>query len=183
MAREEGCLDGCYPFPSDATRRALLSGQDVWKEQTLFDDTWGEVVLMSGLPGTGKDTWIARNIPDLPMISLDEIRRELKISPKADQGNVANIARAQAKEYLRRHRPFVWNATNITTQLRESLISLFETYHAHVRIVYLETDWQMLLERNRSREAVVPQDAIEAMLGKMTVPEAHEARKVEWICL
>ena len=38
-------------------------------------------------------------------------------------------------------------------------------------------------ERNRSREAVVPQDAIEAMLGKMTVPEAHEARKVEWICL
>ena len=183
LAREEGCLDGCYPFPSDATRRALLSGQDVWKEQTLFDDTWGEVVLMSGLPGTGKDTWIARNIPDLPMISLDEIRRELKISPKAEQGTVANIARAQAKEYLRRHRPFVWNATNITTQLRESLISLFETYHARVRIVYLETDWQTLLERNRSREAVVPQDAIEAMLGKMTLPEAHEARQVEWICL
>ena len=117
------------------------------------------------------------------MISLDNIRRERKISPKAEQGQVGNIAREQAKEYLRRHQPFVWNATNITTQLRESLISLFETYHARVRIVYLETDWQTLLERNRSREAVVPQDAIEAMLGKMTVPEAHEARKVEWICL
>ena len=52
-----------------------------------------------------------------------------------------------------------------------------------MRIVCLETDWQMLLERNRSREAVVPQAAIEAMLGKMAVPEAHEARQVEWICL
>ena len=40
----------------------------------------------------------------------------------------------------------------------------------------------MQLELNRSREAVVPQDAIEEMLGKMTVPELHEARKVEWIC-
>ena len=52
-----------------------------------------------------------------------------------------------------------------------------------MRIVYLETDWQTLLERNRSREAVVPQDAIEAMLGKMTVPEAHEARHVDWLCV
>ena len=183
LAKEEGCLDGCYTFPSDATRRAMLSGQEVWKEQELYDDTWGQVILMSGLPGTGKDTWIARNFPYMPMISLDEIRRERKISPKAEQGLVANIAREQAKEYLRRHQPFVWNATNITTQMRESLVGLFETYHARVRIVYLETDWQTLLERNGTREAIVPQAAIEAMLGKMTVPEPQETRKVEWICL
>lgn len=183
LAKEEGCLDGCYSFPSVATHRAFLSGQGVWKDQEIFDDTWGEVILMSGLPGTGKDTWIARNIPNLPMISLDEIRRDRKISPTAAQGMVANIAREQAKEYLRRHQPFVWNATNITTQLRESLVSLCETYHARVRIVYLETEMETLLERNGSREAVVPQAAIEAMLGKMTLPEAYEARLIDWICL
>ena len=183
LAKEEGCLDGCYAFPSDATRRALFCGQDVWKEQTLFDETWGEVILISGLPGTGKDTWIARNIPNLPTISLDEILRERKISPKEEQGLVANIAREQSKEYLRRHQPFVWNATNITSQMRESLVGLCETYHAHVRIVYLETDWQTLLKRNGSREAVVPQAAIEAMLCKMTLPEAYEARLIDWICL
>jgi len=136
---------------------------------------------MSGLPGTGKDTWIKQNKPDLPMISLDDIRRAKKISPTAAQGKVANIAREQAKEYLRQHQPFVWNATNVTAQMRESLISLFETYHAHVRIVYLETSWQTLLERNRSREDAVPQSVIEEMMGKMTLPEACEARKVEWL--
>ena len=115
------------------------------------------------------------------MISLDDIRRTNKISPTAAQGKVANIAREQAKEYLRQHQPFVWNATNITAQMRESLISLFETYHAHVRVVYLETDWQTLLERNCLREDIVPQSAIENMMGKITLPEAFEARKVEWV--
>lgn len=180
LAKEEGCYDTCYPFPSTYIRRAFLSGRDVWKDQELFDDCWGEVILMSGLPGTGKDTWIKNNVPGLPMISLDDIRRVNKIPPTAEQGRVANIAREQAKEYLRKHQPFVWNATNITAQMRESLISLFETYHAHVRIVYLETDWQTLLERNGSREDVVPQSVIEEMMGKMTLPEACEAGKVEW---
>ena len=136
---------------------------------------------MSGLPGTGKDTWIKNNLPDLPVISLDNIRRGNKIPPTAEQGMVANLAREQAKEYLRKHQPFVWNATNITTQMRESLVNLFETYHAHVRIVYLETDWQTLLGRNHSREDIVPQPVIESMLGKMVLPEAYEASKVEWL--
>lgn len=182
LAKEEGCYEACYPFPSPHTRRAFLSGRDVWKEQDLFDDTWGEVILMSGLPGTGKDLWIRHHLPQLPMISLDEIRRAHKISPTEEQGRVANMGRDQAKEYLRKHQPFVWNATDFTTQMRESLISLFETYHAHVRIVYLETAWPTLLERNRSREEVVPQAVIEKMLGKLVVPQAHESRVVEWWC-
>lgn len=181
LAKEEGCYDTCYPFPSTYTRRAFLGGRDVWKNQELFDDCWGEVILMSGLPGTGKDTWIKNNVPDLPMISLDDIRRTNKIPPTAEQGKVANIAREQAKEYLRRRQSFVWNATNITAQMRESLVSLFETYHARVRIVYLETDWQSLLERNSSREDCVPQSIVEGMLGKMVLPEAYEARNVEWL--
>lgn len=181
LAKEEECYESCYPFPSSYTRRAFFAGHDIWKEQEMYDDTWGEVILMSGLPGTGKDTWIMDNLSDLPVISLDDIRRANKISPTAEQGKVANLAREQAKEYLRQHQSFVWNATNITAQMRESLISLFETYHARVRIVYLETDWNTLLDRNHSREYVVPQDKIEDMLGKLVLPEVYEANKVEWL--
>ena len=177
LAKEEGCYESYFSFPSPYTKRAHLAGRDVWKEQELYDDTWGEVIL----PGTGKDTWIKNNLPDFPVISLDNIRKANKIPATAEQGLVANLAREQAKEYLRKHQPFVWNATNITTQMRESLISLFETYHAHVRIVYLETDWDTLLDRNRSRDNVVPQPVIEKMLGKLVLPEAYEATNVEWL--
>lgn len=183
LAKEEGCYDSCYTFPSSYTQRAFLAGRDIWKDQELYDDTWGEVILMSGLPGTGKDTWIKKNLPEFPIISLDEIRRANKISPTAEQGKVANLAREQAKDYLRKHQPFVWNATNITTQMRESLDSLFETYHANVRIAYLETEWNTLLVRNHSREDVVTQSVIEKMLGKLVLPEAYEARTVEWWCI
>lgn len=183
LAKEEGCYELCYPFPSDHTRRAYLDGRDVWKSQGLHDDTWGTVYIMSGLPGTGKDTWIQLNLSDIPMVSLDEIRRERKISPTDNQGFVANLAKEQAKEYLRRHQSFVWNATDLTPAMRHQLVSLFEGYKARVNIIYLETDWQTLLERNRSREAVVPQTAIETMLGKLIPSELHEAAQVDWICV
>lgn len=183
LAKEEGCFDAPYPFPSELTRRAFLDGKDIWKDQTLHDDTWGEVVLMSGLPGTGKDTWIQQNLPDIPMVSLDDIRSAYKIAPTAPQGFVANLAKEQAKEYLRHHQPFVWNATNLTTDSRRKLISLFESYKAHVRIVYLETEWQTQLARNASRPDEVPASVIASMLTKLTPPEASEVAKVEWIAI
>lgn len=181
MAKEEQCFDGCFRFPSDFTMRSYLKGRDVWKNQALYDDTWGTVYMMSGLPGTGKDTWIRQNLPGIPMISLDEIRRQHRISPTDNQGLVANLAKEQAKEYLRRHQPFVWNATNLTQSTRQPLVELFENYKARVNIVYLETDWQTLLDRNSSREAMVPQSVIESMLGKLVLPEAHEASRVDWL--
>lgn len=181
LAKEEDCHESCYPFPSPHIRRAYLDGRDVWKSQQLHDDTWSTVYLMSGLPGTGKDTWIRENLPDIRMVSLDDIRRERRISPIDNQGLVANLAKEQAKKYLRKHQPFVWNATNLTSTMRQQLISLFEGYKARVNIIYLETDWQTLLERNRSREDAVPQSAIESMLGKLTPPQAYEATQVDWI--
>lgn len=181
LAKEEGCLDSCFSFPSDHTMRTFLSGKDVWKDQQLYDDTWGTVCLMCGLPGTGKDTWIGKNLPDIPMISLDAIRCERKISPTKNQGYIANLAKEQAKEYLRRHQAFVWNATNITRAMRQQLVALFESYKASVRIIYLETDLQTLLSRNSSRKDAVPVPVIESMLGKLELPEVHEAARVDWI--
>lgn len=182
LAKEEGCYDGPYPFPTAQTRHAFLAGRDVWKDQKIHDDTWGEVILMSGLPGTGKDTWISHNCPELPVVSLDDIRRARRIPPTAPQGLVANIAKEQAREHLRRHEPFVWNATNLTESTRRQLIALMESYRARVHVVYLETDWQTQHERNASRPApaVVPPPVIASMLAKLAPPLPAEARTVIW---
>lgn len=179
-AQECGCLDAPYPFPSDHTKYAYLSGREVPPEVALYDDTWGQVILLSGLPGTGKDTWIRENCPDVPMISLDEIRKELGISPKEKQGRVAEEAQERAKQLLRQKKPFVWNATNITAATRQKLISLFADYGAGVQIVYLETDSAVRRQRNLSRTQPVPEQAVTRMLSQLTLPEAREAHSVRW---
>ena len=56
------------------------------------------MVLLCGLPGTGKDTWIRENCPGMPVVSLDEIRREIKVSPAESQGPVAVEARERGKK-------------------------------------------------------------------------------------
>ncbi|MCD7820524.1 MAG: AAA family ATPase, partial [Lachnospiraceae bacterium] len=180
LAEENGILNAPGQFPSEVTKQAYLSGRQVWREQELYDDTWGEIILMSGLPGTGKDTWIHRHCGALPVISLDEIRQELRIPPTDNQGRVILEAREQAKDYLRKKQPFVWNATNLTSVIRGKQQKLFEEYHAHTRIIFLETGWERGLTQNSSREKKVPEKVIHKMLREMELPERQEARRVEW---
>ncbi len=183
LAQELGCLHGAGEYASDFTRRAYLSGRKVLPSQPLFEDCWGEVIMMCGLPGTGKDTWILKNVPDLPMVSLDDLRVKMGISPTDNQGRVVQAAQNELKVQLRRKQPFVYNATNLTADTRAKFVQLFENYGASVRIIYLETEWNENLRRNAGRKAVVPEAVIGRMLASLCLPEAMEAQTVEWLCV
>lgn len=181
QAEESLCLHGPYSFPDSHTAYAYLSGRSVPPDSPLYDDTWGEVVLLCGLPGTGKDTWTSRNLPGLPMLSLDNIRREMCVKPTDDQGRVIQEGQKRARSLLAAHQPFVFNGTNVTEMMRGKWARLCEQYHARVRMVYLETDWQTNLRRNADRPYAVPESVIGGLLDKATLPEAFEAQRVEWI--
>ncbi len=180
LAAEVGCLYGAYEFTDDFSKRAYFKEKTLWKDQKLFNDSWGSVILMSGLPGTGKDSYINEHYSDIPMLSLDEIRKELKISPQDNQGAVVALAHERAREYLRKKQPFVWNATNLVAKTRTGQISLFENYGASVKIIFLETDVKTQIERNSSRKEVVPASAISDMFSKLTLPERYESESVLW---
>jgi len=179
--QENNCLIYPRPFPSDHSRFVYFQKDDRDPNYAAFDDTRFEVVLMSGLPGAGKDSWIQENLPDWTVISLDELRQAMNISPTDNQGAVAERARAIAKDYMRAEKSFVWNATNLSRQLRSSLINLFSAYHARIRIVYLEAAWEELLRRNRSRAAKVPETVMQRMRDRLEVPDITEAHQVDWV--
>ncbi len=181
MVQEADCFTAPYAFADAFSAHAYLSGRNILPDQPLYDDTWGEVILMSGLPGTGKDTWIRENVSQLPMVSLDEIRKQMRVPPTAHGPAVIRSAQELAREYLRRKEPFIWNATNLSKEIRQNQVRLFEQYGARVRIVYLETDWAQRVERNRSRQDAVPESAVEKMLSVTVPPAPHEAQTVEWI--
>jgi predicted kinase len=181
FAAEQNCLHAPRAFPSDHSRFLYFQKEDRDPDYLAFDDTICEVIVMSGFPGVGKDTWIAKHYPALPVISLDVLRTELKIKPTDNQGAVIAAAREKAREYLRRKQPFVWNATNISRQMREHCLSLCAAYNARLRIVYLETSEELLFAQNRARAASVPASVIHKLMIRWEVPDLTEAHQVEWI--
>lgn len=182
-AEDERCLRGPRTYPDAYSRYADLTGKSSCPDVPAYNNAWGTVVMMSGFPGTGKDTYIAHNYPGLPMLSLDEIRRELGVASGEDEGTVARTARERAREHLRQKKPFVFNATNLSSAVRNRWIGLFHQYGASVLIVYLETDWQERERRNLSRADSVPEAAVARMLRDFTPPTFSEAEEVEWICV
>lgn len=183
LAKEADCYENPLGFSSAYTEFAYLSGRNVMPDTELYNDTQLEVILLCGLPGTGKDTWIKENYADYPVVSLDDIRNECDISSLGNQQEVVRIAKSRAKQYLREKQSFVWNATSITADIRSQLINLFVRYHAYVKIVFLETEWEENRRRNSERLDKVPESVIERMLKKLVLPKRFEAHEVEWICV
>lgn len=177
------CYDKAFVFNNNYTKFQYTSGSNIWYNDTLYDNTYGEVILICGLPGTGKDTYIKKHYPNLAVISLDDIRRKLNIDPTDEQGLVYNTGKELAKEYLRQKKSFVWNATNLTNLIRQKQIKLFHDYHASVKIIFLETSYDENIERNENRENIVPINIIDKMLRNLMIPEAYEAEVVEWVII
>ncbi len=180
LAQDLGCL--CQPmiFPSDHSRFIYFAGKDRLPRDA-YDDCRGKIILMSGLPGSGKDTWVDKYLDNIPQISLDDIREELAIAATKPQGAVVQRAKERAKEYLRSGETFCWNATNTTKQMRQSMISLFSDYKMRVKIVYVETSWNEMLLRNTTRKEPVPQRVIEKLIRKLDVPTKTEAHDIEYV--
>lgn len=183
LAEDEGCFHQAFPYTDPCSRYADLSGRSYLPDQPVYNNAWGTVIMMSGLPGTGKDTYISRHFAHLPMLSLDDLRREMGAAPGADERAVAHRARERARELLRKKQSFVFNATNLSEMIRGKWLSLFHQYGAAVRVVYLETDWATREQRNLSRRDFVPEAAVARMLRSLTPPMPTEAEEVFWICV
>jgi len=182
LCRENGCWGTARAFVSAHARMHYLQREDAHPDYVPFEEPLTEVVLMSGLPGAGKDTFVKQYLSGMPVISLDEIRSRHRIAPTDPTGNgqVIQAAKEQARAYLRRQTGFVWNATNTTRQMRSQLVDLFHSYRAKVKIVYVESAYRQLQQQNRSREAVVPLAVLEKLTAKLEVPALWEAAEVIW---
>jgi len=152
-----------------------------------FDDTRSKVYLMCGLPGSGKSIMSRKIAHDnassvLPIIELDEIRKELKIKPTDEQGKVIQLAKKVAKQYLAKNKDFIWDATNITKLIRQSLINIFMDYNAYIIIVYMNTDFKTCMINNKSRDEnkQVPDNVMIKMQRKLEIPFQTEAHEVKY---
>ncbi|MEP3891397.1 MAG: AAA family ATPase [Hellea sp.] len=175
---EQGCLSKPYGFANAQSRMAYFDKPDRDPNYAAYEDFRCNVTVMAGLPGAGKDTWIAANRPDLPVVSLDNIRDEIGAPRTGNQGRVIQAAREKARVYLRAGQDFVWNATNVTRQMREKSFRLLLDYNAKIEIAYIEVSPDKLFAQNRQRPSAIPEAALRGLLHKLEPPKAWEAHEL-----
>ena len=173
-----GVLDEPWPFASDHARFQYFRTPGRDPRYAAYDDTRLTMTVLSGLPGAGKDTWVASHAGDRPVISLDAIRARLGVKPTDGQRAVAAAAHEEARGHLRARRDFVWNATNISRQHRDLCIGLGAAYHARVEIVAVEVPPDTVRRQNASRSAPVPEAVVDRLIGKWEAPDLTEAHAV-----
>lgn len=178
---KELCIDNhCFgqqkEFKSNYGRFLYFNKAQTTPDYEPYDDLICTVTMLCALPGSGKDTYLKKHI-DLPELSLDNIRRANKISPidKKKNGQVIQMAKEQAKVFLRAKQSFVFNATNITSDMRSRWINLFTDYKARVKIIYIEVPYKKLLKQNAGRDHKVPEKVIDKMITKLEIPSVKEA--------
>lgn len=180
FCRELNCFGHPRLFPNGSTRFLYLNGKWDDPDSAAFENWKSDVILMAGLPGAGKDTWISSRHPDLQVISLDRIRTQLKLDATDNQGPVISKAKDEALALLRKGTPFIWNATNVTREMRGRLIGLFSRYHANVRVQYIESPWSQLIAQNRKRDQSVPERVINKLVASLQPPRCIEANEVNY---
>lgn len=133
------------------------------------------IVLLVGLPGSGKSTWVAAQ--GGVSISSDELRRWLRDDP-TDQtihGLVFRLMREFVQLRLRLGAPVTYvDATNLTRKHRRPFVKIAEHSGCRCEAVFFDLPVEECLRRNRLRDRVVPEEAIRAMAARLEPPSIAE---------
>ena len=180
LCREENCWHRPRAAANAHTRLAYARGAEVHLDTPLFQEPGSRVVVLSGLPASGKDTWVAQHGAGLPVVSFDDAKAELGLRHGENDGRAAHHATDKARALLRQKAPFVWNATHLSKQMRDKTLDLLFAYHAEVRLVYLEASPDTIFARNSARDTSLRNADIVRMLHRWEVPMPIEAHRVDY---
>lgn len=177
---ELGCLHGPYPFASDHSRVMYFRRHDRDINYHAYDSSTGELTILVGLPGAGKDRWAEEHASGRKVISLDALRREhgVRRGDHKREGRVRAAAREQLREQMRVSGSCVYNATNLSRQQRAPLLGLAADYNMRVQIVCIESPPGSLHAQNRNRAHPVPQSAIAKLLRRWEQPTSADAHSI-----
>jgi predicted kinase len=163
-------LDG-YAIKQLADGDIKLVEEAIAKNYTTCQQ-YSHCYIMCGISGSGKSTWIANNLVDFEVISLDDIRAEIngKRSCQKSRGQVLQLAKQRFKKALAEKRNLVWDATNTRKDFREPLIELAINYGALVTLVVFQLSAKSLKQYNHNRTFSVSDDVQQNQLKKFEWP-------------
>lgn len=137
------------------------------------------LIMLIGLPASGKSTWSERYIRDKPetvLHSSDAIREEL-FGDIEDQTNNAKVFEELNKRVfadLRQGKTVIYDATNLSKRRRIAFIRQLNNINPKKIAVLFATPYEQCLARNNNRERVVPEYAMKKMYFSFEPPHFSE---------
>jgi predicted kinase len=132
------------------------------------------IVLLVGLPGSGKSTWASGK---KGVLSSDDLRELLADDPNNQtiHTRVFRVLRDLLKHRLQLKRPVTYiDATNLSPLERRPYIKLAKSLDADIEAVFFDVPAQECIRRNRGRERIVPDEIIVAMAKRLVPPTPKE---------
>ena len=122
-----------------------------------------EVVIMVGLPASGKSTIAKSNYPSYQIVSLDAIHNHDR-----------KLEEQMIEENLAKGNSLVICDTNLTREIRARHIETAKKYNAYITAVFLNLPIDIILKRNFDRGFKVPDVAIFKMRDELERPRYDE---------
>ena len=187
---EAGCFGTRYEalddtYPSRIRRQALkatLYGKP--SSNAVDGDTEpscsGVLVVTVGIPGSGKTTWLERNLPDATVISMDRMRQVAlgNASDQRDNDRIYARAVSAVRAHLERGGKVVFDATSYSRERRRNLGKIAEKTGACVRMIYFDVSFAEAIRRIENRPRSVPENVVLDMYRGIDLPEPDEADDV-----
>ena len=125
------------------------------------------LTIMSGLPRSGKSTWIEKNkkLTDVVVCS-DEIRKQIFGHQFFKQAEpfIWALTESFLVLLMNQSKDIIMDATNMNSYVRSKNLPLAETYGYKTKLVWLNTDVDECFRRNKlSKKNKVPLDAMKRM--------------------
>ena len=135
-----------------------------------------EFVMVVGLPGSGKSTYIEKYYPGYVVHSSDAIREELSgdVNNQNINKQVFDTLHKRVKASLLKGKSVVYDATNISWKRRKAFVQELNSIACLKKCIFIATPYEVCLQRNHSRDRVVPDWVIERMYRNFDIPWYNE---------
>lgn len=139
-----------------------------------------KLIMMVGVPGSGKSTWIQNNKEDTDVvISRDAIRFSILKDGEeyfSHEGDVFTEFVWQIATALAGEHTVIADATHLNKGSRAKVLNKVRKLADEIEAVVIDVDLITALERNDKREgrALVPRGVIRRMYAQMEAPEESE---------
>jgi predicted kinase len=132
------------------------------------------LVVMVGLPGSGKSTYADRNFRTV--ISPDRIRVQefATVFDRSVEKEVWRRARRRTRERLEQGDVVCFDATSLSRKRRRRLLFLARQAGAPAVAVWLDVPRSVAWKRNRGRERTVPRRSFAEMVLAFEPPRVDE---------